>query len=160
MNNINDVISGLDNEQAKAAVELHRRAADAGLFTTFSASDKTNYKKAEYRLSKFKKDAPIFVIQVKSGKINVKCKFYNLDKYSDKLLQLNPGTLDKVLGSKQCKGIENGCTVGVDFELNGSSYNLCRHLIFIRELMTDDIPAVWELVKEEITLRNSQGGYK
>jgi len=147
--------AGLPIASNPCITALHNKAIQSGLipFGTKS-SKKPDYYKIEYKKSK--KDSPIYVLTVKGEKWDLKCKLFHLDKYVALLYKLSESALHDILMSRECRGPERGCIVGVKFKVNEKSYNLCRHGIFFRQLVLEDVEDVWALMKAEIFERAEQ----
>jgi len=131
---------------------LHNHAVQSG-FTPFGTQSgkKSDYYKIEYKKSK--KDTPLYIFTAKGQRWDLKCKFFHLDQYQALLHELSDRALGDLLESRECRGEANGCTVGVKFDVDGKGYNLCRHGIYFRKLVSEDTADVWRLMEAEIAQR-------
>jgi len=149
---LEQAVANLPTESHTCIKALHDYAVQAG-FTPFGtqSSKKSDYYKIEYKKSK--KDDPIFIFTAKGERWDIKCKFFYLDKYADLLHKLSERALNDILDSRECRGPEKGCVVGVQFTMNGKMYNLCRHGIYFRKLVLADVADVCKLIDAEIAER-------
>lgn len=126
---------------------FHNNAINAGLSPFITKSDKKSFGKIEYKRTK--KDDMLFAVQINSSHWSLRCKLFNLAKYTALLNSMNESVLQRLLESKECKGVDNGCTVGIKFKYNHQNYNLCRHLIRFSDIREIDTTSIWSLLQAE-----------
>lgn len=147
----NKVTELIPSNERDIFLAIHDNAVSAGFTPFVTKSEKRNFGKIEYKRTK--KGDLLFAVQINSPQWSLRCKLFNLDKYTELLNNLNESVLRRLLESRKCKGVGNGCTVGIKFEYDNQKYNLCRHLIRLRDVCQADVPSIWSLLQAESEFR-------
>lgn len=145
---IDEAITSLPDTARAVAMAMHDNAVEIGYIPHVKqSSKKADFYTVEYKKNKVKD--PLFILHVNGAKWSFRCKLFHLDQYVALLHTLSEKALENILASRKCKGITEGCTVGIDFAIGGEDYVLCRHGMHFRDLTTADVPSVWGLLREE-----------